>query len=53
MYGDQLVALEGSPPLALAARDKNDSARLVRKPISILPDSHVGAPISVSGSRVS
>ena len=53
MRSNQLVATKGRPPVALAARNENDWAQLVREPIGVLPDGLVDTPISFSGSRVS
>jgi hypothetical protein len=53
MESNQLVAIKGSPPVALAARNENDWAQLVRELIGVLPHGLVGAPISFSGSWVS
>ena len=53
MESNQLVATKSSPPVALAARNENDTAQLVREPVGVLPDCLVDTPISFSGSWVS
>src|SRR5260221_14442565 len=52
MSGDQFVARKRGPPLALAARDKDDLALFVGEPIERLLDGEIGAPLTLASARV-
>src|SRR6516165_11142062 len=52
MRGDEVVARKRGPPLAFAARDKDDLALLIGEPIERLLDRNIGAPLSLASARV-
>src|SRR5215510_8178852 len=52
MRGDEVVARKRGPPLAFAARDKDDLALLIGEPIERLLDGEIGAPLSLASARI-
>jgi hypothetical protein len=52
MRGDEVVARKRSPPLALAARDKDDLALFIGETIERCLDGKIGAPFAPASARV-